>query len=181
MKRTKNFGTLLMALAGILLSTLPLYAIETPIGEPVERNGMEIAAVYLQPIVMEPEGSYLPREKADIHLEADIRALRRNPNGFGAGEWIPYLTITYTLINLDTGQRQEGSLMPMVANDGPHYGANVKMMGIGNYRLIYRIEPPVKKGFGRHTDRETGVAPWWGPFEVEWTFQYFGPGKKGGY
>lgn len=175
----KKIITILFAI--LIASTTRAHAIETPIGEPVERNGMEIAAVYLQPIVMEPEGIYLPREKSDIHLEADIHATRKNPNGFGAGEWIPYLKITYTIINLDTVKKISGELLPMVASDGPHYGANVKMMGIGNYRLIYRIEPPVVNGFGRHTDRETGVAPWWEPFEVEWTFQYFGPGKKGGY
>ncbi len=27
--------------------------------------------------------------------------------------------------------------MPMVASDGPHYGANIKMMGVGNYKVTY--------------------------------------------
>jgi len=30
----------------------------------------------------------------------------------------------------------------MVANDGPHYGDNVKMMGPGKYKLILTIAPP---------------------------------------
>lgn len=42
---------------------------------------------------------------------------------------MPYLTIAYTLVNTDTGDKQEGTFMPMVASDGPHYGANIKMMG----------------------------------------------------
>ena len=51
--------------------------------------------------------------------------------------------------------------MPMVANDGPHYGDNVKMMGPGKYRLILTIAPPDENPhahFGRHVDKETGVA-----------------------
>ncbi len=48
--------------------------------------------------------------------------------------------------------------MPMVASDGPHYGANIKMMGVGNYKVTYHIEPPSKAGMHRHTDSETGWA-----------------------
>ena len=34
----------------------PALALEYPIGVPQQRNGMEIAAVYLQPVEMEPDG-----------------------------------------------------------------------------------------------------------------------------
>jgi uncharacterized protein involved in high-affinity Fe2+ transport len=37
------------------------------------------------------------------------------------------------------------------------------------------------KHFGRHTDKETGVAEWFKPFTLEWDFVYSGIGKKGGY
>ncbi len=174
----------LLALSILLLSYSPAMALETPIGLPQSLYGMEIAAVYLQAIEMEPKDgpfAMLPREKSDIHLECDIRAAENNPNGFAAGEWIPDLTIHYTLIKLDTNQKIEGHMMPMVANDGPHYGDNIKMPGVGKYKVIYQIDNPLKQGFGRHTDRETGVRPWFKPFEVEWEFDYFGAGKKGGY
>lgn len=157
------------------------FAVEAPIGEPKEINGMKIAAVYLQPILMEPMAIDLDRGEADIHLEADIHALKGNPNGFGAGEWIPYLTIRYVLVRADTGAQQSDYLYPMIASDGPHYGRQIKMMGVGNYKLVYYIDPPPYHNFGRHTDKETGVAGWWSPFKVEWTFKYLGPGKKGGY
>lgn len=147
---------------------------EFPIGEPVEVANMEIAAVYLQPIDMEPRGIDLPASQADIHLEADIKATKGNENGFGAGEWIPYLTITYTLRNKDTGEQIAGSFMPMVAADGPHYGANIKMPGVGNYELTYFVVPPSKQGFGRHTDKETGVGKWFAPFSVKFDFAYAG-------
>lgn len=147
--------------------------------ENYELNGMEIAAVYLQAIEMEPRGIDLPASQADIHLEADIHALKENPNGFPEGFWIPYLTIGYKLTNTDTGKIKVGKLMPMVADDGPHYGANIKMdTGIGNYELVYHIENPDKQGFGRHTDPETGVGKWFQPFDVKYKFKYTGVPKK---
>lgn len=145
---------------------------EYPAGEEKEINHMKIAAVYLKPIDMEPRGTDLPASQADIHLEADIHALKGNPNGFGAGEWIPYLTVKYNLVNTDTGKVKTGTFMPMVAKDGPHYGSNIKMMGAGNYKLTYTIENPAKQGFGRHTDAFSGVGKWFQPFTVEYKFKY---------
>ncbi|MDP9499357.1 iron transporter [Bisgaard Taxon 45] len=171
MKKTLLATTLL---ASILAAPSALAFKEYPIGEPVEMNGMEIAAVYLQPVDMEPRGMGLPAAKSDIHLEADIHAIKGNVNGFGEGEWMPYLTINYTLVNADTGEKQEGTFMPMVAADGPHYGLNIKMMGVGNYKLTYHIEPPPKAGMHRHTDEETGVGRWWKPFDVSYEFKYTG-------
>ena len=152
---------------------------EFPIGDPVEINGMEIAAVYLEPIDMEPKGIDLAPSKADIHLEADIHAIEGNKNGFAAGEWIPYLKVSYELKNLDNGKLKKGTFMPMVAQDGPHYGANLKMdAGVGNYELKFHIENPEKQGFGRHADKETGVGKWFEPFTTTYKFQYTGaPGK----
>lgn len=145
---------------------------EYPIGAPKEVNRMKIAAVYLLPIDMEPRGLDLPQSQADVHLEADIHALKGNLNGFGAGEWIPYLKVSYTLINIDTGETKSGTFMPMVAKDGPHYGSNVKMMGPGNYKVTFTIDPPSKQGFGRHTDVATGVGKWFQSFSVDYTFKY---------
>ena len=145
---------------------------EYPIGHAEEINHMLIAAVYLQPIDMEPRGVDLPASLADIHLECDMHATPGNPNGFGVGEWIPYVTVTYTLKNVDTGETRTGVLMPMVAADGPHYGANLKMAGAGRYSLRYEIEPPSKQGFGRHSDPETGVGKWFKPFALDYEFDY---------
>src|SRR3989338_6016474 len=173
---------MVLSLSILFLTYLPAMALETPIGLPQSLYGMEIAAVYLQAIEMEPKGIMKPRGESDIHLECDIKAAENNPNGFAAGEWIPNLTIHYTIIKLDTHQKIEGAMMPMAANDGPHYGDNVKMLGAGKYRVVYKVENPLKKGeFGRHTDRETGVRDWFKPFEIEWEFNFFGAGKKGGY
>jgi len=165
------------ALASMLFGAA--FAGEVEIGEAQEMNGMEIAAVYLQPIEMEPVGIDLAASLADIHLEADIHALKGNENGFPEGFWMPYLTVAYQLTNLDTNKVQKGTLMPMVADDGPHYGANIKMEnGVGNYELIFAIESPEKQGFGRHVDEETGVGKWFEPFTVKYEFQYKGTPEK---
>ena len=162
----------------------PALAIEYPIGVPQHRAGMEIAAVYLQPIEMEPEGMMRKVSESDIHIEADIHALANNPNGFEEGAWIPYLLVKYEVAKIGDSYKVAGDFMAMVANDGPHYGENIKLAGPGKYKVKYTILPPSANPhahFGRHTDRATGVRPWFKPFEVEYEFTYVGIGKKGGY
>ena len=169
---------IIMALFAAAMAT-GARAAEIRIGQDVEKNHMEIGAVYLQAVTMEPM-DHAAHGPADIHLEADIHAAKDNPNGFGPGDWIPYLGITYSLAKLGTSWTASGDLVPMVASDGPHYGANVKLDGPGKYKLAYRISPP-GHGFMRHTDKETGVEPFWEPFTLEWEFTYVGVGKKGSY
>ncbi len=177
----------LLTLAALAALAVPgsAFAKEYPIGEPKIVVGMEVAAVYLQPIEMDPPGIMLDADKADIHLEADIHATQDNANGFAEGDWIPYLVIRYRLSRVDgVGAPLEGELMPMVADDGPHYGDNVKLLGPGKYRLELSIDPPSKNEhahFGRHVDKETGVGPWFDSFTVDYEFTFAGIGKKGGY
>src|SRR3954462_7064689 len=109
-----------LALAG-LLAAFPAAAREYPIGKPAVQNGLEIGAVYLQPIEMDPPGMMRAAADSDIHLEADIHATAENANGFAEGDWLPSLHVEYTVRNLDNGEEQVGSLEPMVASDGPHY------------------------------------------------------------
>ena len=171
-------------LMGAAASALNANAVEYTIGAPQQRFGMEIAAVYLHPVIMEPEGMMKKADESDIHIEADIKALAGNPNGFEEGAWIPYLVVKFEVSKIGTTQKIAGEFMPMVANDGPHYGDNIKLFGPGKYRLKYTILPPSENKhahFGRHTDRLTGVRPWFKPFDVDYEFTYVGIGKKGGY
>lgn len=175
-KLTNPLMASLLLAAGMLAT--PVQASDVEIGV-VERHGMEIAAVYIQPVTMDP--SMPGMGEADIHLEADIKALADNPNGFPEGTWIPYLTISYTITKQGSDWRTQGTFMPMVASDGPHYAQNIKLNGAGRYKLSYHIDPPMRAGFFRHTDRESGVNPWWSPIDLEWDFVFAGYGKKGGY
>ncbi|GAB4358490.1 MAG: iron transporter [Gammaproteobacteria bacterium] len=117
----------------------------------------------------------------DLHLEADISASANNNWGFPEGAWIPYLQIRYTISKVGSDFKHSGRLMPMIANDGPHYGDNLDLPGSGKYRLRYDIAPPLASEFHRHFDKETGVADWWKPFSLEYEFVFVGTGKKGGY
>lgn len=176
-----------LAFAALAATSLSAAALEYPIGVPQNLAGMEVAAVYLQAVEMEPEGHMRKAADSDVHLEADIHALAINANGFPEGYWIPHLLVKYELTKLPGGEVIKGDMMPMVASDGPHYGDNVKLKGPGKYKLKFTIYPPNAKEnphgnlFGRHTDRLTGVRPWFKTFEAEWEFTYAGVGKKGGY
>ena len=145
---------LVSALALSAAFAAPALALEYPIGVPQQRAGMEIAAVYLQPVEMEPEGHMRKAAESDIHLEADIHALANNPNGFEEGAWMPYLVIKFEVSKIGGDFKVAGDFMPMVANDGPHYGDNVKLAGPGKYKVKYSIQPPSANPhahFGRHT------------------------------
>ncbi|MDO8990602.1 MAG: iron transporter [Sideroxyarcus sp.] len=181
-RQTLELAGLLACISATL--SFPAQALEYPIGTPQQRNGMEIAAVYLQPVTMEPDGMMRKAEESDVHMEADIHALSSNANGFEEGAWIPYLTIKYEVTKQGSSEKISGDFMPMVANDGPHYGDNIKLMGPGKYTVKYTISPPGSdhhSHFGRHTDRLTGVRPWFKTFDAEYEFTYVGIGKKGGY
>lgn len=171
-------------LAALSFAACVAQAAEVPIGKHQVLKGMEIGAVYLQPVKMDPDGMMKKVEEADIHLEADIHATKNNPNGFAQGDWMPYLVVKFELTKPGGSFRLDGELMPMVASDGPHYGDNVKLAGPGKYKLKLTILPPTANPhahFGRHVDKETGVGQWFTPIELNYDFTYAGTGKKGGY
>ena len=149
---------------------------EYPIGDEQEDtvNHFKVALVYFQPVQMEPEGSMLAADKADIHMETDIHATEGNECGFGIGEWIPYLTVHYKLTKVQTGESIEGVFMPMSADDGPHYGANLKLLGAGTYECEFSIDSPARQNYSLHVDKETGVTGhfWEEPVVMKWTFDY---------
>jgi uncharacterized protein involved in high-affinity Fe2+ transport len=186
--RKTLLSSLLMAslIAGSASFSGIALAKETPIGPHVTQNGIEVGAVYLQPIEMDPPDMMRAAAASDIHLEADIHAAKDNRNGFAEGDWVPALSVTFEITKLEgeaaTGPKVSGTLMQMVANDGPHYGDNVKLSGPGRYRLKLTVAPPGAHGhFGRHVDKETGVAEWFKPFDLIQDFTFAGIGKKGAY
>ena len=127
---------------------------ETPIFEDVEAGGwLNVSAVYFQPVPM-TDGSTI--EGKDIHLEADIHALAGNKFGFGEGDWVPYLTVSYKVTDKDDKVAAEGTFMEMSASDGPHYGANIALPDAGTYTIEITIGSPADNNYLLHTDAETG-------------------------
>ncbi|MBQ7559770.1 MAG: iron transporter [Synergistaceae bacterium] len=132
---------------------------EIPIGE-TQVGPYNVAAVYFQAVDMYPTGKGLSREESDMHLEADIHLKPEAAiqYGFGNGEdiWPAYLTVKYEICKIDGKVVMDGSFMPMNADDGPHYGANIaKGLPVGPYKLRFIIEPPTD--YLLHIDDETGV------------------------
>ena len=170
------------AAGALLIGAATANAKEYPIGKPSIQSGLEVVAVYLQPIEMDPPGMMRAAAESDIHLEADIKGTKDNRNGIADGDWVPALTVKYELTKVEGGAVVTGEMMQMVANDGPHYGDNVKLSGPGKYRLKLTVSPPGPTShFGRHVDKETGVAEWFKPFDVTQEFTFAGTGKKGAY
>jgi len=138
---------------------------ETPIFEDIQAGGwLNVSAVYFQPVPM-TDGSTI--EGKDIHLEADISALE-NKFGFGVGDWVPYLTVSYKVTASDGKVAAEGTFMEMSASDGPHYGANVALPEAGTYDLEITIGSPADNNYLLHTDAETGPGASSFDDGVEW-------------
>jgi uncharacterized protein involved in high-affinity Fe2+ transport len=147
---------------------------EFPLGDEQQVGPLNVAGVYFQPVDMEPAGlGGLPASQSDMHLEADIAALPNNNLGYGAGDFVPYLTVKYKA-QKEGGKLIEGNFMPMSASDGPHYGNNVKLDGPGRYKITFIIDNPEKQSYLLHVDQETGVTGrfWKQPLEVSWDFDY---------
>ncbi|MDR1791512.1 MAG: iron transporter [Propionibacteriaceae bacterium] len=146
---------------------------EFEIGDDIEVGPLNVAGVYFQPVDMEPAMG-LSAAESDIHIEADITALAGNELGFGAGDWVPNLTVDYAITG-PNGFADSGTFMPMNASDGPHYGANLKLGDAGTYDVKFTIHSPAENGHLIHTDATTGVTGrfWEEPLVAEWTdFQY---------
>lgn len=154
--------------------TRPAEAREYFVGGPVHLHDMEIVANYLVGVEMAPMSPGMPVGVDVVHLEADVHATADNVYGYPDGSWVAYLTIDYALQKIGSDWHAEGALRPMTAKDGPHYAANVKLDGPGQYKLAYRFTSPEVNGFARHTDKETGVPAWWAPFSEEFAFKYPG-------
>jgi uncharacterized protein involved in high-affinity Fe2+ transport len=151
---------------------------EFPLGDDFLLGPLNVAGVYFQPVDMIPSDSGLPASESDMHIEADISAAE-NDLGYGVGDFVPNLTVLYE-ITRSTGEKIDGTFMPMNASDGPHYGANIKLPGVGGpgtYRVRFTIQNPEAQGYVLHVDQETGVPGrfWGAPLVAEWTVDYAGP------
>lgn len=142
---------------------------ELPIWSDAELGGfISMNGVYFQPVPM--SGGYEDISGYDLHLEADITAME-NDLGFGTGDWIPYLTVTYEIVGSDGETAAEGSFMPMSANDGPHYGANVSLPNADTYSVTITVSPQ-EDVYLIHLDSETGPGGTWDEIFADGALSY---------
>lgn len=168
-------ASLIVPAAALLTLAVPAQAAqEFYIGEPVVKENMQIVPNYLTGIEMDRMPRGMEMGGADnVHLEADVHATATDNHGFQEDQWIPYLTVKFTLTKKgDAKFKKSGELYPMIAKDGTHYANNVNMAGPGTYQLTYTILPPSAKGFIRHVDKASGVPAWGKPVMASWTFSY---------
>ena len=126
---------------------------EYPIFEDEEVEFLNVSAVYFQPVPMSNGNENV--ENFDIHLECDVSALE-NDLGYGAGDWVPYLTVDYKVTGSAGNTAAEGTFMVMSASDGPHYGANIALPDADTYSIEFTFHNPEENGYLVHTDAETG-------------------------
>ena len=132
---------------------------------------MTMSMVYFQPVDMAPADLAASKEDSDLHIEVDLTA-NENPYSFPVDGWVPYLSIDYIIKDTEGNEVLTGSMMPMAASDGPHYGNNIALPE-GEYSVTLTIKSPSENGYLLHVDDETGVEAkdgfWTEPFEATWT------------
>ena len=151
---------------------------EYPI-EPEDKEAegqIKVSLVYFQPVDMEPAGAAgLKASESSFHMEVDVSGLKDNTLGYGAGDFVPGLTVDYKIALKDgSGTPVTGTFMQMNASDGPHYGANIKLDQAGEYTVTITIHSPQENGWVLHVDPETGVKGrfWTQPIELQWDWDY---------
>jgi uncharacterized protein involved in high-affinity Fe2+ transport len=119
----------LVVLAAVVASVTPTAAKEFYVGEPVVKNEMQLVPHYLLGIEMAPMIPGIDMGPNAVHLEIDVHATKDDKRGFKEDEWIPYLTISYTIEKVGSKFKKTGKLLAMTAGDGPHYANNVGLSG----------------------------------------------------
>ena len=165
-------------LAGLAAATLsyglacgPAFA--GMIGEPLQREGLEISAHAETGGTLDHTPGGMARGEGALFLVADVRAAKDEPHGFAEHSFIPYLSISYALTKDGAPTyKQAGLLYPAASKTGPRYAAGALLSGPGTYHLTYIISPPSAHGMMRQTDKAGGVPDWWKPITVNWTFTY---------
>ena len=172
---------LAMLLTGAMVLSIPTFAFadeeagfdeyELGVEGEQEVDFMTMSMVYFQPVDMAPADQATPKEGSDLHIEVDLTA-NENAYGFPVDGWVPYLSIDYTIYKAGTDEEVvTGSMMPMAASDGPHYGNNIALPE-GEYDVKLFIKSPAENGYLLHVDSETGVEAdsfWEEPLGATWT------------
>ena len=126
---------------------------EIPIWEDEEVGFLNVNGVYFQPVPMSNGNENY--EDYDMHFEADVSALE-NSLGYGLGDWVPYMTVEFEIIGSNGQTAASGTFMPMNADDGPHYGANIALPEADTYSVKLTFHNPEENGYLIHLDDETG-------------------------
>jgi uncharacterized protein involved in high-affinity Fe2+ transport len=143
------------------------------LGEPLHREGLQIALHAENGGTLDRTPGGMAREAGALLLVADVRADKDEPHGFAENSFIPYLSISYALTKEGAPTFKQGGLLyPVAGKGGPRYAAGTQVAGPGTYHLTYIISPPSARGMLRQTDKAGGVPDWWKPISASWSFAY---------
>ncbi|MFZ1382659.1 MAG: iron transporter [Scrofimicrobium sp.] len=134
---------------------------ELPVGDsgPQTNGPLTVDLVYFQAVDMEHGSMAMPpASESDMHFEVDLVTTEEASEwGYEADQFLPYLTVTAVATNQDTGEEIDlGTMMPMIAADGPHYGNNIKLPA-GNYDVKVSVASPADS-FMLHTGNDTSAV-----------------------
>src|ERR1700691_1173219 len=90
-------AALLVVSGALVLAALAAAAGDFSVGEPIVNNNMQLVPHYLLGIEMAPMTKEMDMGPGAVHLEIDVHATKDDKHGFKEDEWIPYLTISYTI------------------------------------------------------------------------------------
>lgn len=131
---------------------------ELPVGDsgPQTNGPLTIDLVYFQAVDMEHGSMAMPpASESDMHFEVDVATTEEATEwGYEADQFLPYLQIKAVATNKDTGEEIDlGTMMPMIASDGPHYGNNISLAP-GNYDVKITVASPADD-FMLHTGKDS--------------------------
>ncbi|MGO1592568.1 iron transporter [Ancrocorticia sp.] len=131
---------------------------ELPVGDsgPQTDGPLTVDLVYFQAIDLEQGSlSMPPASESDMHFEVDVATTEEATEwGYEADEFLPYLNIKAVVTNTDTGEETDlGTMMPMIASDGAHYGNNISLEP-GNYNVELTVTSPADD-FMLHTGKDS--------------------------
>ncbi len=146
---------------------------EIPVGDsgPQTSGPLEVDLVYFQAVDMEHGSmSMPPASESDMHFEIDVKTTDEAKEwGYEADQFLPYLDPKVEIKDVNTGEVIDpGTMMPMIASDGPHYGNNIKLKP-GKYDVTITIASPADE-FMLHTGKDSsGVKGrfWTEPLKFE--------------
>ena len=103
------------------------------------------------------------KEEADIHFEAQIRYTAGILGGRNEGDFVPYLNVSLTLTNRDSGKTLTTTLVPHVGiAEGYHYARNLALVdSLGaseaGYDADVTIDAPTEYGSPGTSDVSPGL------------------------
>ena len=103
-----------------------------------------------------PKSMHLDKSQTNIHIEARVNWDNKNiPKGTPPGGFVPFLYVTTTVINQNSGYKTFVDLKPHInLIDNFHYARNIALPGSinGLYTVRFNITPPTEIDLAIHQD-----------------------------